>query len=559
VIPEPPPLRHASPGRYRVGPLLTTTIVSAALVLLIQAPSASPAPIADAPPPDTDTSSVFQSPEPTQSPILRASVSPEVEALRRDLHAAIPEWRSAEWSILVVSLDRGDTLFSVSPDHALAPASNMKLVTTAAAFRYLGQDFRFRTMVLSESAIVDGRLQGDLILLGTGDPGLSDRMYPSNTSVFTQLAKQLADAGVVSISGNIVGDGNYFDGPLLAPEWQDDDLNEWFAAPVSGLTFNENIVTLQISPATTVGAPPVVSETPSGAGLNFNNNAETVEGRPRPRLWLERLAPDAAIRIEGDIRSSGTTIWRRLTVADPVLFASRGFLRVLEEQGINVDGEAVSRFVSPLGGKRLFSPRRAGNSQPVEVLAEVESPPILEYLTVVNHVSHNLFAEAIFKSVGRIVTGEGSFQGGAHAVRDYLRYQVGVSPGTVVVRDGSGLSPSNAVAAGAFIRILQHIAASEDWDAFESTLPLAGRRRGLRRMYRTRAAGNLRAKTGTIDGVSALTGVVRSTNGERLLFSILANGVRSTNAAKRVEDRIGVRLAEFGRPPAPLPQATPSG
>jgi len=490
---------------------------------------------------------------------MRASVSPEVAALRQDLRASIPEWTSAEWSILVVSLDRGDTLFSESPDHALAPASNMKIVTTAAAFHYLGADFRFRTMALSEATIVDGRLQGDLVLLGTGDPGLSDRMYASSISVFEELAAQLARAGVVSISGDIVGDGSYFDGQLLSPEWQGEDLNEWFAAPVSGLTFNENIVTLQISPAPSVGATPLVTEAPAGAGLRYHNNAETVAGRPRPRLWLERLAPDAAIRLEGDIQASANTIWRRLTVADPVLFSARGFLEVLEAQGIAVDGGAVARPAAQLGGRRVFFPRNTRAPEVVEVLAEVESPPLLEYLTVVNHVSHNLFAEAIFKLIGRVANGDGSFTGGARAVGHYLQDQVGVSPGTTDVRDGSGLSPSNAVAAGAFIRILQYVAGSEDWDAFESTLPIAGNRRGLRRMYRTRAAGNLRAKTGTIEGVSSLTGVVRAASGERLLFSIISNGVRSRNAAKRVEDRIGVHLAEFRRPDLPSPGAPQAG
>jgi serine-type D-Ala-D-Ala carboxypeptidase/endopeptidase (penicillin-binding protein 4) len=501
--------------------------------------------------------SLLPTPRPSsaQAPIMRATASPEVAALRQDLRAAVPEWPSARWSILVVSLDRGDTLFSVSPDLALAPASNMKLVTTAAALHHLGPDFRFRTMALSDAPIVDGRLQGDLVLLGTGDPGLSDRMYDSNASVFEQLADQLAAAGIVTISGDIVGDGSYFSGPLLGPEWQVEDLNEWFAAPVSGLTYNENIVTLQISPAPSVGASPLVTETPGGAGLRYDNNAETVAGRPRPRLWLERLTPDATIRMEGDIRSSGNTIWRRLTVADPVLFAARGFLAVLEARGVEVGGGAVSRSMSPLAGPRLFSPRRTPSLNSVDVLAEVESPPLLDYLTVVNHLSHNLFAESVFKSIGRVMAGDGSFQTSARVVGDYLTRFVGISPGTADVRDGSGLSPSNRMAAGAFIRILQNVAQSPDWDAFESTLPEAGRRGGLRRMYRTRAAGNLRAKTGTIEGVSSLTGIVRSANGERLLFSIISNGVRSTNAAKRVEDRIGVRLAEFRRPP----QTDPSG
>ena len=171
----------------------------------------------------------------------------------------------------------------------------------------------------------------------------------------------------------------------------------------------------------------------------------------------------------------------------------------------------------------------------------------MDYLTVVNHVSHNLFAEAVFKTLGRVLEGEGSFEGGARAVNRYLTEVAGVSPESARVRDGSGLSAGNEMSAGAFVRVLQSMARSDDWEAFEATLPVAGRRNGLRRMYRSAAAGNLRAKTGTMDEISSLSGVVRTRNGERLLFSIISNGVRSTGAAKRVEDAVGERLAAFRR------------
>ena len=168
-----------------------------------------------------------------------------------------------------------------------------------------------------------------------------------------------------------------------------------------------------------------------------------------------------------------------------------------------------------------------------------------EYLTVVNHESHNLFAESIFKTMGKVVMGQGSFGGGARAVRSYTAREVGLDDRDMVAVDGSGLSESNRVTAGSLVAILQYVAASPQWDVFVTTLPQAGG--SLRRMYRTRAAGNLRAKTGTIDGVSALTGVVSARGGERLLFSILSNRVPSTSAAKRIEDRIGSRLADFQR------------
>ncbi|MCH7891991.1 MAG: D-alanyl-D-alanine carboxypeptidase/D-alanyl-D-alanine-endopeptidase [Gemmatimonadetes bacterium] len=179
------------------------------------------------------------------------------------------------------------------------------------------------------------------------------------------------------------------------------------------------------------------------------------------------------------------------------------------------------------------------------ILARHTSPEMIEYLTVVNHESHNFFAETIFKTMGKVVMGEGSFEGGARAVQAFIVGRVGLDDRDIVAVDGSGLSDRNRATAGGLVGVLRYVAGSPQWDAFVSTLPEAGR--SLRRMYRTRAARNLRAKTGTIAGVSALTGVVSARNGERLLFSILSNHVSSTGAAKRVEDRIGARLADFQR------------
>jgi D-alanyl-D-alanine carboxypeptidase/D-alanyl-D-alanine-endopeptidase (penicillin-binding protein 4) len=156
-----------------------------------------------------------------------------------------------------------------------------------------------------------------------------------------------------------------------------------------------------------------------------------------------------------------------------------------------------------------------------------------------------LFAETIIKTIGKVVTGEGSFEGGARAVQSFATKEAGIEAGQITAVDGSGLSKSNRTSAGALVGFLRQVATSDNWDAFVSTLPQAGR--SLRRMYGTRAAHNLRAKTGTIDGVSALTGLVTTRDGETLLFSILSNELRSTGPAKRLEDRIGARLADFRR------------
>ena len=181
------------------------------------------------------------------------------------------------------------------------------------------------------------------------------------------------------------------------------------------------------------------------------------------------------------------------------------------------------------------------------VVAVHRSPPLIELLEVVNHESHNLFAEHVLRAIGKTVLDEGSFAGGAKAITRFLTEEVGVASGSTTIIDGSGLSPDNRVAPTTFVRLLQRAVGAPYWEDFWSTLPEAGDRRGLRRMSRSPAAGNLRAKTGTISRVSALSGLVRSLSGERIVFSIISNDGRSRNGAKRLEDRIGIELALFDR------------
>jgi len=480
---------------------------------------------------------------------VRPPPGPDVLTLQRDLSALLntESLRRADWSVLVVSLEKGDTLFAQDEDRFLSPASNMKIATTAAALHFLGPLFRYQTFVYAGGPIENGILRGDLILYGTGDPGISERFYRNRTDVFEAFAKQIAEAGVTRIDGSVIGDATYFSGPELGPEWDPRDLNEWFAASASSLSFNENIVTLQILPSARLGSPPRIETIPFGFPLDMSNQAETVVGRPRPNLWLDRVEPTARIRVDGEIRQGGPDIWRRLTVPDPAFFAARYLREVLISEGIGVRAPERAVHVesdSRITGREAWAPGFLGQDEPL-LLAQHTSPELLEYLTVLNHESHNLFAETIIKTIGKVATGDGSFEGGARAVQSFATKEAGIEAEQIVAVDGSGLSRGNRTSAGALVGLLQYVAASDNWDVFLSTLPEAGR--SLRRMYGTRAARNLRAKTGTIDGVSALTGVVKTQDGETLLFSILSNELRSTGAAKRVEDRIGARLAEFRR------------
>jgi D-alanyl-D-alanine carboxypeptidase/D-alanyl-D-alanine-endopeptidase (penicillin-binding protein 4) len=492
-------------------------------------------------------------PAATALPAVSAPAPVRTDGLVERLEAALEAsgWAGDQWSVLVVSLDEGDTLFAHRPDAAVPPASNLKLFTVAAALDVLRPDYRYSTFLTATGPVEGGVLQGDLYVYGTGDPTISDRFFDSKTAVWEALADSLAEAGVSRIAGDLVGDASYFEGPAVGLGWETAYVTHTYAAAASALSFNENIVTMRVTPGP-VGGPPNVQLVPGGS-VNLINRAETVASG-RGRIRVEREGYDTPLVLTGRMRRGETAQWRAVPVTNPPAFAVSVLEEVLEERGIVVDGairtiqDAESSLVT---GQRVFAP--ATSEDPViQVLAVHRSPPLLEILDVINQRSHNLYADAVLRTVGRVATGRGSVASGASAVRAMLEDH-GIREPVLAMDDGSGLSRLNRTSAGSIVALLTAMAESQWEDAFEGTLPEAATSRGLRRMQRTSAAGNLRAKTGTIKGVSALSGYVRTRSGERLVFSILSHDVPSTWRAKRVEDRIGARLASYDRP-APLPE-----
>lgn len=468
--------------------------------------------------------------------------------LQSDLERLINStgWRGDRWSVLVVSLDRGDTLFSHAADDALAPASGLKLFTTAAALYYLGPHFRYNTFLLSDGKIENGVLNGDLVVYGTGDPTFSAR-FGRRDGVWHAFADTLKALGVREIRGDVIGDGSYFAGMGSGAGWQESYINASYAAPSSALSYAENIATLQIKPGA-VGQRPQVSLVGADEGIVVVNEATTV-GRGRSWINATRTAYDGPIVVRGQISRASVSIQRTIPVADPPRYAAGVFRQILIDGGINVTGgvKSVTRAEeSPVTGRVVFAPA-LDSSAPVRVLAMHQSPPLLDIIDIINKKSHNLMAEQALRTVGRVALGEGSVDGGFRAVRELLEKETGSAPNELHMDDGSGLSVLDRASARNFIQLLSFMAKSPMFDEYWSTLPEAGVRGGLRRMGGTPAQANLKAKTGTINNVSSLSGYVRSANGERLAFSIISNNVPSTYRAKRVEDAIGIRLASFNR------------
>jgi D-alanyl-D-alanine carboxypeptidase/D-alanyl-D-alanine-endopeptidase (penicillin-binding protein 4) len=299
------------------------------------------------------------------------------------------------------------------------------------------------------------------------------------------------------------------------------------------------MVTVRVSPGAR-GSAGAVATTPATSGLGIDNATTTVRrgGGVSVARGAERLA------VSGRVGRAGAA--RSVPVPNPSRYAAAVLRAALERRGIRVTGatRATAQGQATRAGFHAFGGRGGAR-----VVAVHRSPPLADVARETNHVSHNLFADALLKTVGRAAGGEGSWSAGMQAVRRLLEQEAGTGAGTLRMEDGSGLSRLNRVTARTTVHLLARMAAGRDSSVYRASLAEAATPEGLtRRMRGSAAANNLRAKTGTIRNVSSLSGYVTAANGERLAFSILQNDVPETAVAKRAEDAVGVRLASFTRP-----------
>jgi serine-type D-Ala-D-Ala carboxypeptidase/endopeptidase (penicillin-binding protein 4) len=447
------------------------------------------------------------------------------------------------WGVDIRSLDTGEHLFDLNAGRLMMPASNMKIVTLAAAADVLGWDYRFTT-TLETSAAVDtgagiGVLRGDLIVRGGGDPTINTRDKRA-AAVLDEWAAALQAAGIRTIDGRIIGDDQRFDDEGIGPGWAWDYLQFGYAAPVGALQFNENMATLTVRPAAQAGDPAQVTLTP-GAGLMILTRVATVAAGSPVTLDYRRRLDQPVLEVSGSIPVGAAPLERSVAVVNPTILFAQSLKDGLIARGIAVTGAAVDLDD--------VAAELAGSGSERRTLVETMSPPLREIATVLMKVSQNLYAETLLKATGAARSGLGTFDGGLTAVRAALA-SWGVPDDAYVNADGSGLSRYNYLTASTVTAVLEReYKDNRHRDAFVATLPIAGKDGSLAsRLQRTRAEGNAVAKTGSISNVRSLSGFVRTRDGEMLVFSILANDfVIPAATVNWIADLAVEHLANFTR------------
>jgi serine-type D-Ala-D-Ala carboxypeptidase/endopeptidase (penicillin-binding protein 4) len=432
-----------------------------------------------------------------------------------------------EWGILVVDAESGETLYQKNADDYFQPASNMKLLTTALALDTLGPEYRFRTTVETNGTLApDGKLSGDLLLVGRGDPNLSNRKFPYQTKeefegpperVLAELADAVAERGVKEISGDVVGDDSYFPRERYPDGWEIDDMVWEYGAAISAIVVNDNTVLVTLTPGEKPGDAVTATVEPFTKEFSVKNEVTTIGAREKVDLRLTREPGGNTVVISGVMPAKTDPRKLVLAIQEPALQAANLLAQLLKDRGIKMDGNVRAAHDPDLDEASRV------------VLAEHQSIPLKDSVKLVNKISQNLHTEVLLRTSAR--------QQGRWATPEDLQKfpatfyaKAGIADGDVIQTDGSGLSRHDLVTPRAFVAVLEYAQKQAWFPAYLASLPTAGEDGTLNeRMKSPPLAGKIQAKTGSVTHVRTLSGYAETPGGRKLIFSFLSNNQGGKN------------------------------
>jgi len=483
----------------------------------------------------------------------RAQTNPPAKTLeelqqRLTAHVSQPKFDAGSIGVKVVSLDSGKTIFEHNAAKLFSPASNCKLYPVALALDQLGGGYRIKTSLYAAAKPNRfGTLKGDLVIYGRGDPVINERLHSGDIfRALEPLVAALTNAGVKRINGDLIGDDSFFRGPPYGSGWVWEDLQYYYGAEISALTINDNILTLIARPGESVGAPSKLSLTPTTSYLTLSNRTQTVAAGGRRAIECYRPLGENVVYVSGQLPLGDSGYTNEVTIHNPAGLFAALFKDALAKHGIKVRGKLrtmnwLDREAAPIDLNKMVE------------LGFVESPPMRDLAREIQKPSQNLYTDLILAHVGALAQATNrlprrtSEDSGLDQLNAFLA-RAGVRRGDVRFEEGSGLSRNNLTTPNASVALLTFMSRHAEATAYRDSLPVAGVDGTLRnRMKNTPAAGNVRAKTGTLRWANGLSGYVTTANGEHLAFSIMLNRFApDANASARDElDAISVMLAEF--------------
>ncbi|MGE7907017.1 D-alanyl-D-alanine carboxypeptidase/D-alanyl-D-alanine endopeptidase [Peribacillus sp. NPDC094092] len=446
--------------------------------------------------------------------------------------AESPGLAGALTGISIRSAETGEMIYERGSQTRLRPASNLKLLTAAAALETLGEDHVFQTELYIKGVQVGHVLQGNVYLKGKGDPTLLEQD-------FDELAASLKRKQVKVVHGNLIGDDSWYDDVRHSQDLVWSDEQEYYGAAVSALTASPNedydtgTIIVEISPGKKAGERATVKLKPETDYVKVINKAKTESEGGNKKIEVERSHGTQVIKVTGTIPEHAGVTKEWISVKDPTKYALSLFENSMNKHGIKVLGKR-KKGKTPVGA---------------DMIATHQSMPLSHLLIPFMKLSNNSHAEVLVKEMGKEAEGEGSWKDGLKVARNQLK-SMGLDMQTIMMRDGSGISQVNMVPANEITKLLYAVQEKAWFPAYLNALPIAGNENRMvggtlrKRMKETYAAGNVRAKTGTISGTSSLSGYVTTKGGEKVIFSIILNNFVEEKGITAIQDKIAVMLAE---------------
>jgi D-alanyl-D-alanine carboxypeptidase/D-alanyl-D-alanine-endopeptidase (penicillin-binding protein 4) len=452
--------------------------------------------------------------------------------------------KNGQWSVYVINTENNQVLLDINGEKSLAPASNMKLLTSAVALSLLGENRQFNTyMDYSGSIDKNGTLSGNLYIRGEGDPTLGSSEMKGAlplSSLIDHWVEAVQGQGIKNIKGNIIADDSYLDYMPLSGDWFWEDMGNYYAAGTSGLCINENMYRLYFKPGNNVGQRATVIRTePKVPDLVFFNHMKTGPAGSGDNGFIYGAPWQYLHQLEGTIPAGVKEFSIKGALPDPAKFAAQLLYEQMDKTGISITGEIITARES---SKSLTARKQ---------FYVTKSPPLKDIIYRLNKRSVNIYSEQLLKIIGKEFIGEGTFENGIQVFEDWLEKRNIYTEG-LFIHDGSGLSRANATPTRFFSELLNSVCSDNFFDSYYNSLMVAGDPNDIGYMKRmctgTQAANNVRGKTGLMKHarVRAHSGYVSTRSGKLLCFSMIANDYKgSYRAIDKLHEKIMIQLAEL--------------
>ena len=479
----------------------------------------------------------------TQSTDSLMVISPkEIIQKRIDSLANSPFLQNGFVGVSIRAVKSGQNLIEFNAQKSLAPASTMKLISSATAFMALGENYTYPTVLEYSGQIKDSVLTGNIIIKGSGDPSLGSwrfKNYPDYKQLTDIWAKKIKDLGIKEIKGRVFGDGSFFDENVIPDTWSWGDMGNYYGSGAYGLNFNENLYWVTFKPAGYLEGAALVKTAPDLPYYQKINRVLTDKAGTGDQVNIYATPYQDVLIMEGFV-PMGENFSIKGSIPDPALFSAYFLQKKLEELGVKVNDLPMSWMEANKKNIYIQRPTKTTN------IETCNSPTLRDLARECNFQSINLYAEAFLKTPSVLLNLGGSTDAAIKGLKQIWQSK-GLKLEGLRMKDGSGLSPANAITPNNMTDVLSAMVLEKSFNAFYESIPVVGVSGTVQNLAKkSRAVGNVRAKSGSIDGVRAYAGYFTNKNGEMMCFSMMLNKYNSeSGSATRELEKLIVLMMEL--------------